>query len=342
MPRRVRWTSLLLVAVAASVEAQPIFRDGFEESCFVDADGDRLADCAEVARALDYTRADTDGDGLEDGDEVLGTLGGLDLLAMGVDPRHKDLLVEMDWADDAFECDVPSQRPLPGTIEEVRLFFASPPIPHPAGVPGYHFIADYGQDAGLPGGVFTGGNLIAIPDGITSKLEAPFHAYKAEHFAANRYGYLRYQLHGHRWAYSSDSSGFGNIHGDNSVVTLHCVNSSDNVRNTIIHELGHNLGLDHGGDSPCNRKRNYNSLMNYNNQFPGLDSTCDGYGDDKDLLGFSDGSRAPLINGALDEALGVCPTSHPKHQVVDWNGNGVLEKNVSLPPGHVLALECAQ
>ena len=36
---------------------------------------------------------------------------------------------------------------------------------------------------------------------------------------------------------------------------------------TIMHELGHNLKLDHGGDDPNNCEPNYVSVMNYDNQF---------------------------------------------------------------------------
>ena len=33
------------------------------------------------------------------------------------------------------------------------------------------------------------------------------------------------------------------------------------IRNSIVHELGHNLGLQHGGDETCNYKPNYSSVM---------------------------------------------------------------------------------
>lgn len=326
---------VVLVVCWGTPSAQQLMSDGFEESCFVDSDDDRLANCEEAVRNLDYNQPDTDGDGLRDGDEVLGTIDGLNLPAMGVNPRHKDLLVEMDWTDEAFECAQHSHRPLAETIEEVRVFYANIPVANVDGMPGINFIADYGQ-----GGVFTGGNFIAVPDGITGQLDATFFQFKAANFVANRAGYFRYQLHGHRFAYNDPSSGCGDVLGDNSVVTLYCLISTDNIRNTIIHELGHNMGLEHGGDTICNNKRNYNSLMNYNNQFPGLDVTCDGYGDGKDLLGYSDGSRNPLINGQLNEALGICPLGHPAHQPIDWNSNGILETSATLPPGAVLAAKC--
>src|SRR5689334_11980433 len=59
-------------------------------SCFVDRDGDGIADCYETNTGVyvgtsntgtSPTNADTDGDGLSDGDEVYGTQNGLNLPA---------------------------------------------------------------------------------------------------------------------------------------------------------------------------------------------------------------------------------------------------------------------
>ncbi len=38
----------------------------------------------------------------------------------------------------------------------------------------------------------------------------------------------------------------------------------------IMHELGHNLGLRHGGDENVNYKPNYLSIMNYSFQLRGI------------------------------------------------------------------------
>ena len=328
--------ALVMLAALGEVQAQSILADGFEESCLVDTDGDRLVNCQEAARSTGITNPDTDGDGLKDGDEVLGTLDGLNLPAMGVNPRHKDMLVEMDWTDDAFECAQHTHRPLAQTTDEAKLFYASIPVANVDGLPGVNFIADYGQ-----GGAFTGGNFIPITDGIVTPLGPEFHVWKAEHMAPNRIGFMRYQLHGHRMGYGVINSGRGSIGGDNSVITLRCLNGSDNVRNTIIHELGHNLGLQHGGNSSCNEKFNYNSLMNYNHQFPGVDTSCDQNGEGIDNLGYSDGSRIPLVNGQLSEAAGVCAPGHPFHHAIDWDLDGEIDPGFVTKAG-VMATECGQ
>jgi hypothetical protein len=60
---------LVLAVLWGTADAQRIHGDGFEESCLADTDNDRLPNCEEADRGLSYTNLDTDGDGLDDGDE---------------------------------------------------------------------------------------------------------------------------------------------------------------------------------------------------------------------------------------------------------------------------------
>ena len=100
----------------------------------------------------------------------------------------------------------------------------------------------------------------------------------------------------------------------------------------IVHELGHNLGLGHGGADDFNHKPNYNSVMNAK-YADGLDVDCDTLADQAaEHLAYSDGSRNTLDPEAVDEALGVCPTDHPQHQPLDWNCNGVIDPGTVVDP----------
>lgn len=86
-----------------------VFYSGFDGECSpADADLDRFSGCQESGLKLDPAQADSDGDGLEDGDEVLGTLGGPALLAIGVDARRKNILIEYGWFEGANEAGGPN------------------------------------------------------------------------------------------------------------------------------------------------------------------------------------------------------------------------------------------
>ena len=121
----------------------------------------------------------------------------------------------------------------------------------------------------------------------------------------------------HRYNTTSDSSGQAELPGNDTVVSLGCYGSTTNVANTIVHEMGHNLNLHHGGTVDTNNKSNYNSVMNYLFQFAGIDTNCDAAGDG--VLDYSHGTRPSLNESSLNEALGVCGGSGP---ALDWNGTG--------------------
>jgi hypothetical protein len=289
-----------------------------------DADGDRIPNCAEtntgvfvslVDTGTDPNDPDTDGDGLPDGDEVLGTTAGLDLPAMGANPLRKDILMEYDWFNDALECAAHSHRPTAATVAMVTTAFANAPVLNPDGSMGITVINDYGQ-----GGAFTGGNLIADADGVLTGgvNSAEFQSHKVANFAANRHGYFHYVILPHRYNTNDGSSGQAELPGDDMIVSLYCFNSDVNVGHTIMHELGHNLVLGHGGFESTNYKPNYNSVMNYKYQFAGGDNDCTPPGNG--VLDYSRGTRITLVESNLNETLGIC--GNPPGPGWDWNGDG--------------------
>lgn len=291
-----------------------------------DADGDRLPDAVETdtghfesaaATGTDPTDSDTDNDSLSDGDEVLGTTGGLDLPALGTSGVRKDILVEADWFGDSLDCGTHSHRPTVAQETRFSNAFDAAPTSNPDGSTGINVVLDYGQ-----GGATTGGNLVPDADGVlmSGVNSSEFVTIKNANFASNRNGYFHYVLMPHRYNATSSSSGQAEINGDDLIVSLQCSLSTNNVANTLMHELGHNIGLRHGGNSDTNYKPNYNSVMNYRYQFPGVDTDCNVAGNG--VLNFSTGSRITLVEPSLNEANGVCGAGTV---ALDWNGNTVLD-----------------
>lgn len=315
--------------------------------CHADGDKDGLPDGWETNDGT-YTGvtdtgsdpgvADSDNDGIPDGEEVLGTgigdndgdgvsnkaegLTDIDLFAMGARPVHKDLLLELDWITTP-TCPASSWRPTAATVTKLVDAFAAAPIENldSGGLwNGINLIVDYGQ-----GGLFTGGNAIAH-DGSWVPAGSPvFDGFKAANHDPARIGVFHYAVHLHGVPVAeSKGNDFqvwtGGLCGANPQALAH----------RIMHEMGHNLALDHGGLNQLNNKPNYNSVMNYRYE-DGLDTNCDGVSDHA-VLGYSRGLKAPLDETNLDERKGLCdgpdPGSTP--DPIDWDGDGVIEPSVQF------------
>jgi hypothetical protein len=107
----------------------------------------------------------------------------------------------------------------------------------------------------------------------------------------------------------------------------------------FMHELGHNLGLRHGGDVETNYKPNYVSVMNYLYSFntPIIAASSDSGSGYSYRVDYSDETLPPLDERNLDETAGIGPTAHPTDYIqwccqfngfqsaggpIDWNTNG--------------------
>ncbi|HYI61658.1 MAG TPA: hypothetical protein VEW93_07615 [Acidimicrobiales bacterium] len=269
----------------------------------------------------DPANPDTDNDGITDGDEALG-LSGLDLRAMGAKATHKDILTEIDWLGST-ACPAGS-RPTATSIAFLADAFAAAPVTNPDGTTGIKVIADYGQSS-----LFNGGNLIADDDGDPNGYveTAAFKALKAAHFAPARENIFHYAIVG--------TSGGNNAEGggDDLFVSNSCNHDAWGFAGMFMHEIGHNFRLGHAGrtyrfPSYFNHFPNYNSVMNYLYSGPGVDTDCDGQGNNEVKLDYSQGLLPPLDETDLDERVGVCgELSDPD---IDWNGNGTIESSVAF------------
>jgi hypothetical protein len=230
---------------------------------------------------------------------------------------HKDILIEFDWFDDNLCGLQHSHKPTQAMMDRVAAMFANAPVTNPDGRRGIKLVQDVGQ--------FGGGNFIADADGILigSVFSDEFQNYRSANMASNRYGYFHYTIFAHEYSDWPGSSGYAEIRGDDLTVTLGCSYAvTEYVANTIAHELGHNLNLQHGGADGINDKPNYNSVMNYRFQFAGIDTNCDSWGDS--VLDYSVGANIAIDENHVDERAGVCGSTP-----VDFNFNGSIEPNLS-------------
>jgi len=224
---------------------------------------------------------DTDGDGLPDEWEANGyTRNGVHvpLNRMGADPMHKDLFVEMDAAAGA-------AYPV-AALRALMDAFAAIPIDNPDGRKGIHLHVDAGPDTPMTttrdwGDLSHGEPSLSLPAHFSSFPDgpcgehldrAPFDAVIADHFARARAAAFRYALAvrfmgptSHCWAgeaWSIPST-------DLLVADWMSVGGTETILGTmplaslLMHELGHTLGLHHGGTDDINYKPNYPSVMNY-------------------------------------------------------------------------------
>ncbi|MFC4449551.1 hypothetical protein [Halorussus aquaticus] len=223
-----------------------------------DTDDDALDDGPEVREyGTDPTAADTDDDGLGDGVEVRGG----SALAQA-DPLRKDVFLEIDYMRGTT---VPERK-----LERVERAFANAPVTNPDG------------SSGISLHVRVSDSPIAAEQ-KTSLSEYSNTYYRSAYDTAGN-GYF----HALVVKEVPDESGnrVGLTSTGNSGMIIEDRPSRVRVAKTIMHELGHNLGLhpdEHRGiDSYEVQPKRYPSVMNYH-RLGGCDCHYD----------YSDGSHGP-------------------------------------------------
>ena len=351
-------------------------------------------------QAIVQSCADSDLDGLCNNWETEGIKDAsgnviLDLPAMGADPLHKDIFVEIDYLKSADH----SHQPYQEAIDIVTTAFFKAPVDNPDGTQGIKLHVDngpasvmnplaidpvvgevwgtasrsnaidhstYGDNLGITNDVLIS-NILKIRGNNFLNAEIP-----AERNAREKV--FHYTIFGH-FIYTEKRDGTyisgvtlpGTI--KTSVVALgsygNKVGDVWQQAGTFMHELGHTLGLNHGGNDPVNYKPNYLSVMNYAFQMRGLPinlnhSDHPGNPYPFSLEGYFDYSRfgaseLPQLDeqGRLNEPLGlkilppkpdfdiswygtqyfcgwgIITTYDDASQTIDWNCNSADEINVT-------------
>lgn len=297
-------------------------------------------DCATIADAKD-----TDGDGLQDGWEVLGrrhAAGNLPLAQWGARARRKDIFVEADFGLET-AAEVPQRVPATAVRTMVTAYADrwdplssaqrtqhANMVRNPDRSIGFALHVDNGvSPASENEATYYGnwGGYSVVPAAASGPLPAA-QAWP-QYMNPARVGVFRYWL--------------GSVGGGGGLSDWNSYNAQFSSGSTSAHELGHVFGLAHSGagqpnggvDPQC--KPNYASLMNY--AFMGI-------------AGFSDGANAPVLNNfAVPESFVANPTTMQSflnvaqsvfgYKIdaalghVDWNRDGVFAPQGSTVRGYL-------
>jgi len=217
-----------------------------------DTDQDGICDGVEAILGTHPDSSDTDGDRLSDYAEAYG-LDGVDLPSLGANPRRKDLFVEVDY--------YPGFLPAQTTLDRVISAFTTAPVSNPDGSTGVslHLMVDEQVSA-------------ADADQDLDPVWTEFDLIKAKYFEASRAPFFHYMLLANQHSGGTASGISRGIPGHDFVVTLGFAGGGTELQlaGTLMHELGHNIGLRHGGNDNANFKPNYLSIMNNEYHFHGF------------------------------------------------------------------------
>lgn len=296
-------------------------------NCTTDADGDLIPDCSEAPGT---------------------TFMGLPLYDWGARVGQKDIFIEVDYMGDFFDGPIPHIETLHWIkakfetkgfvvhLDAGDLFDATPglnPAAYDMGgggsVPYFQYIS-----CGESGEA----DISTDPAYQVSNLRY----YRDNYMEPARASFFIYML------YADDSPpyfSFGGLAcGRYFTIALGNTGHTENYKtqlNVFFHELGHTLGLGHGGHEYTNYKPNYISTMNYlyiYTSLPEMGNPSEGYyyyrNSGCDLTGltsgvldydFSSGLNVAIDENNIDESAGLSGSTW-----VDFDCNGVVNSGYSM------------
>jgi len=284
-----------------------------------DIDQDGFPDAAELSGL------DVDGDGVID----------LDLPALGADPCRKTIVVEVDYMDGSISG--LTHAPHPQVLETLADSFARAPVPVVEDCPypgfpasgGVNFVGYVDQEIPEQDGRFALSDLVQVRETYFDERLLPF---------------VHYAVYAHALDTGNGTSGVccraGSFivslglwrldHADPTVsqdVAFFDPAGNQAQRlvieaGTFMHELGHALGLGHGGDNNIQYKPNYLSIMNYTFQTRGILQADDPA---RINIDYSRRLLPALDELALEESVPLCADPDCVPLITSWLRDGANE-----------------
>ena len=312
--------------------------------------------------------ADADSDGIPDSAEVPGgTYAGLDLYALGARAGRKDIFIEFDYATyqakdlSTDELKTYSYQPHEASLRMVAAAFAKKNI-------AVHFDVGAAYSSTFNPAMFNLGGGNPIPTEVNNACIdfkevvdeqnrcLNFKGVKSQYLDIRRRYIFHYGLHG-RNIQDERAIGIAELSGNDMAYAFSTWTNGQGMQekdfnkyvnglaSLIMHELGHNLGLNHGGHDDHAYKPNHHSVMNYTYSYLGLSPRPNGpdawrryrfdrYGGDECamensvcsesfIIDYSDGSGLDIDERNVSEALNIGRGSIDG-AYADWDNNGVL------------------
>jgi len=217
---------------------------------------------------------DADQDGIPDCSELPGTTyAGLPLYDWGARQNQKDIFIEIDYMGSS-DTNL-MYWPRKESLDNIKNVFAG------RGIAVHFDIGDlYDNNPGINANMYDlgGGNELSYSEflymGYYDASTANSYDYKFNNMNLARMNIFHYVIFGDKSPPGYPFGGLGELLGNDLIITYESYNVNyatteelnwqiNGQAGVLFHELGHNLGLRHGGNVDTNYKPNYISRMNY-------------------------------------------------------------------------------
>lgn len=310
-----------------------------------DSDSDSISDACETAIGANTRSRDTDGDGLEDGWELEGyrydgyQYADSNLPLLGANARRRDVFIEVDYLSGTGH----DHRLPPASVHEAKDLYAVLAIYNHDLTTGLTLHILHNERIAYDGDLGGVAGMSRYLSYFPARKRRIYHWAIAGHGTGGQ-GYVV----GNWFVFGT---GMGNPYGGGMSDYDQFVGFA-----VFVHELGHNLGLQHEGRSgtaQSNCKPNYPSLMNYAYDYA---FNCSAYSLAETQIQFSLGNSPSISEGSLRETgttglsfvksydsdfLG-CNLFRVYGSSIDWNRDGVYSATAVSVDCDALAPSCCR